>query len=42
MRERVSQLGGALEIRSGPRGTTVRAVLPCTAPAAPAALERSA
>lgn len=28
MRERVRQLGGSLEIRSGTRGTTVRAVLP--------------
>jgi signal transduction histidine kinase len=28
MRERMKQLGGELEIRSGPQGTTVRALLP--------------
>jgi PAS domain S-box-containing protein len=30
MRERVSQLGGRLDIVSGPRGTTVRATIPIT------------
>jgi len=29
MRERVRQLGGRLEIDSSPRGTTVRAIIPC-------------
>jgi signal transduction histidine kinase len=30
MRERISELGGRLEIYSSPRGTTVRAVVPIT------------
>jgi two-component system NarL family sensor kinase len=28
MRERIEQLGGVLQIRSGPDGTTITAVLP--------------
>jgi PAS domain S-box-containing protein len=32
MRERIEQLGGILEIRSGPDGTTITAVLPVAAP----------
>jgi signal transduction histidine kinase len=34
MRERVQQLGGELEIASGPGGTTVRATLPLPSEAA--------
>jgi signal transduction histidine kinase len=32
MRERAEELGGTLEIRSGPTGTTVTATLPLPAP----------
>jgi signal transduction histidine kinase len=30
MRERVKQLGGSLEIVSSPRGTKVKAIVPCS------------